>query len=464
LTPILIIRHPSNRLAERRYIFQVVFGEFLGLAIETVEDPLADAVRIHAADDPERSVVVPDRLLATEPDAWLTARSLPQEPLQTTTKPREAQRPGGDPKLPVPFGFHPNRWDTGEPYEIPFDLFGCVFYFLTGYEEATVAMRDEHGRFPSQASLLGRCGFLGRPLVDEYVEVLWHVIHARWPSLERRRRTYRLVPTHDVDWPFVSYGRPLREVAEKAIGDIVHRRGWRVAYRRLVSRLRHDPFADPANTFGFLMDQSEKHGVESEFLFVTGRSSSFDVNYNIDDPPIQTIMREIHSRGHWIGLHASYSSQRSERQLKDEFSRLLTDASALGIRQETWGSRMHYLRWQHGTTWPMLDAAGVDYDSTLGFADHVGFRAGTCREFPVFDLVQTQPLKLREKPLIAMDQTLLHPAYMHQRKDGVLGWIESISRECRNYAGSFVILWHNSTLISSEDRRLYAEILEISAP
>ena len=53
---------------------------------------------------------------------------------------------------------------------------------------------------------------------------------------------------------------------------------------------------------------------------------------------------------------------------------------------------------------------------------------------------------------------------MHQRKDGVLGSIESISRECRNYAGSFVILWHNSTLISSEDRRLYAEILEISAP
>jgi hypothetical protein len=55
LTPILIIRHPSTRLAERRYIFQVVFGGFLGLAIETVEDPRGDAVLIHTADDPERS-------------------------------------------------------------------------------------------------------------------------------------------------------------------------------------------------------------------------------------------------------------------------------------------------------------------------------------------------------------------------------------------------------------------------
>jgi O-antigen/teichoic acid export membrane protein len=39
-------------------------------------------------------------------------------------------------------------------------------------------------------------------------------------------------------------------------------------------------------------------------------------------------------------------------------------------------------------TWQIWKDAGLDYDSTLGFADDVSFRCGTCREFTWFSLTQ----------------------------------------------------------------------------
>ena len=66
--------------------------------------------------------------------------------------------------------------------------------------------------------------------------------------------------------------------------------------------------------------------------------------------------------------------------------------SARGVRQEQWGGRQHYLQWANPTTWRNWDAAGLAYDCTLAFSEAVGFRTGTCHEYPVFDLVARRPL------------------------------------------------------------------------
>ncbi len=68
---------------------------------------------------------------------------------------------------------------------------------------------------------------------------------------------------------------------------------------------------------------------------------------------------------------------------------------------------------------------------------HVGFRCGTCREFPVFDLRTRKALRLLERPLIAMDVTLLSQKYMALQPKRALDWIERLSDACHLLEGTF---------------------------
>ena len=104
------------------------------------------------------------------------------------------------------------------------------------------------------------------------------------------------------------------------------------------------------------------------------------------------------------------------------------------MRQQTWGGRQHYLQWVNPATWRNWDGAGLDYDCTLGYGDAVGFRTGTCREYPVFDLLRRRPLGLRERPFQVMDVTLF--GYLALPPDRALDAVLAIARECRRYRGA----------------------------
>jgi hypothetical protein len=98
------------------------------------------------------------------------------------------------------------------------------------------------------------------------------------------------------------------------------------------------------------------------------------------------------------------------------------------------------------------------YDSTLCFAEQVGFRAGTCREFPVFDLVDRRALTLRERPLLVMDATLV--GYLGLDLDEATRRIEAIVEECRIHEGDAVLLYHNNTLPGDRFERHYLELVD----
>src|SRR5699024_515563 len=124
-----------------------------------------------------------------------------------------------------------------------------------------------------------------------------------------------------------------------------------------------------------------------------------DSNYNLEHPAIRTLIREIHARGHEIGLHPSYDTYRDPEQIAYEFSRLRAVCDQERVRQDAWGGRMHYLQWEQPTTLRAWNSAGLAYDSTMTYADHAGFRCGTCFDYPAFDPIAGEPLQLRIRPL-----------------------------------------------------------------
>ena len=84
------------------------------------------------------------------------------------------------------------------------------------------------------------------------------------------------------------------------------------------------------------------------------------------------------------------------------------------------------------------------YDDTLGYADHEGFRCGTCHEYPLYDLKKDQPLTVIERPLIAMDATLME--YRGLTCADSLKILKQLFLRCYAVEGDFVLLWHNDSL------------------
>jgi hypothetical protein len=455
----LRIRHPPGRPRERRYAFDVVFREFLGIDYEAAEDASSDHVRIDRGDGSQTVVTVDDQFFRTPDDRWLRRESLPVSPLARWRPSAGAAAAEAD--VPVLFA------SVGQPrracdLHLPIDIFGGVFFLLSRYEEAVEgAAHDRFGRFPATASLACRESFLERPLVDEYVEILWSMLSRLQPGLRRRDQRYAVHVSHDVDVPFLGCGVPVGRLVRGAAGDLLVRRSPARAVRRLASRMLRRPDIDPGNTFAFLMEAGERAGIVADFYFMaTDGACPLDATYGLEDPEIRGLFAAIHARGHRIGLHPGFETFLDAARTRDEFERLRRSCDRLGIRQDRWGGRQHYLRWRNPDTWQNWDDAGLDYDASVGFADHVGFRAGTCREFPVFNLLTSRPLELREKPLVAMDRTLLDPSYMGLSAVACRARMQGLAATCRRFGGTLSILWHNTSLLTAADRRLYADVLE----
>lgn len=343
------------------------------------------------------------------------------------------------------------------------DLPALVYWTLCRVEEIDAALRDRYDRFSAAASHAWRHGYLDRPFVDEWFDVLGQVMQRTWPALTLRPRTFSLRVSHDVDIPSRYARRPLRALARAVVQDVARGHIADVLRAPLIyfgSGASLHP-ADPANTFDWLMDRSEEIGMRSAFYFICGRTNRrMDAGYNPEDRAIRTLLRAIHARGHEIGLHPSFATYRAPGALATEADRLRRICREEGIEQQAWGGRMHYLRWEMPTTLRAWEAAGMAYDSTLGYADVAGFRCGTCLEYSAFDPVALEPCNLRIRPLVAMECTVMDAVYMGLG-DGEAALAEFLRLKgiCRRVGGSFTLLWHNSQLDTPALRDLYARVL-----
>lgn len=455
----VVIETGTGCEAARRHAVTTVFRDFLGLdATILIADRHDWRISVPGQ---ASSLTLPDAFFARAGQAWLSPESLPPPPLRIS-------RQAGD--LPVLYGANHSNCEASRPSgtggHIEIDIFGAIFFMLTRYEEATLTDRDRHGRFPATASLASQAGFLQRPLVDEYVNLLWRHMQAVWPGITRRACTFQVHPSHDVDTPYSHAITGLATATRRLAGDLFKRHSAKLAARRFSqwARVRSGNIAaDPYDTHDWLMDASERLGTTSTFHFMAGRTDPRrDGGYAIGHPLIRRLLKRIHQRGHTIGLHPSFNTYCNATEIRRELQRLCTVCREEGIDQPLWPSRQHYLRWDARVTPRMLAEAGIEIDASLGYPDAAGFRCGTCHEFQLFDLVAGEPLPTRERPLIVMDQTILSPAYMGMAPDETtLALIGKLKDHCRNVAGNFSLLWHNSTVSDSKAKAFYLDVLAL---
>jgi len=312
------------------------------------------------------------------------------------------------------------------------DVLASAVLVLSRFEEIDAARRDEHGRFRSADSIAARDGYLDRPIVDEWGLALEQVIQALEPGFRAERRL-RVKISHDVDL----IGIPFRW-REPAV-QIIARRQFGVALRDLLSGFTG---VEPGSLGQVIQicEQVQARELKPALYWKASARTAHDSGYDIADPRVARVMEWARARGVEMGVHPGYYTFNNSAELGAEVERC---RQAIGERAI--GGRQHYLRWSP-ETWLHWEQCGLAYDSTVGFADCVGFRAGTCWPYRPWLWKENRRAELLEIPLIVMEQSLISPVYMGLSPEESVAAVTSLLRKCAAVGGVFTLLWHNNCL------------------
>lgn len=354
---------------------------------------------------------------------------------------------------------NPETPSPKEPYDI--DILGTIFVLLSRYEEHILdhTCFDRLGRFKAESAI--NFEYLHIPIVDQLVKLFEIIMHKEFGLAPvKPQERYTVLPSHDVDRPFEYLYYTIKHLIKRMGGDIVVRKSLSKALERrtLFYQVRKGNLeADPYNTFDWIMETSEMHERTSTFHFIAEPTNPvYDQKYSLKDPEILNLLKSINQRGHKIALHPSFEASVMPGQLKKEFEILKQTCNMVGISQNEFKSRYHYLRWNNDSI-NELENAGVNVDQTLTFAQKAGFRCGTSKPYKAFNFSERSSSTVTIEPLIVMDQTLFSTSYMGLRNDMEEAWniVQQLKDQCRKYQGHFTVLWHNNLLSDPEMKAFY---------
>jgi hypothetical protein len=351
----------------------------------------------------------------------------------------------------------PVLFRTHQRYDIPFDPFAAIFYLVSRYEEYLPYMADVHDRFQAAGSFMHDHQLLEKPLVDHYALLLAVHLRKRWPELPLPNRRYRFVPTIDVDQLYAfkekgllrSFFGMAQAMQQADWPDLKHR--WHV--------LRGHQ-ADPFDTYSYLLQCHQNCGGDPVYFFLMGDYGGLDNAHS----PFREAFRELvkSTADHFrVGLHPSYRSN-IQPALIDRERGLLED---ILHRPVTW-SRQHYLKVKLPGTYQQLIKRDFDADFSMAYATHPGFRSGTASIHPFYDLDTESPTALWIYPTCVMDVTLQQ--YLGLSPEEAIARIKALILEVKAVEGTFVSLWHNSSLSDQGPwegwRTVYEQLLAEAHP
>jgi hypothetical protein len=321
---------------------------------------------------------------------------------------------------------------------VGFDLFEEVRYLLTQGQPAE---------------------FASIPTLDLHLSLLRELIVSRRVPLVEilpapAEHRFIVCLTHDIDHPRVRYhkcdqtmfGFLYRAMAGSVINFCRGRRSlrqvalnWKAAFSLplVFARLAKDFWnqldrylaleKDLASTF-FVIPIKGDMGVDSNGKTRARRASSY-APADIADDLNKLLSANCEIAVHGIDAWRDSAKGRNER----ERIREITGIAAGGVR-------MHWLYFGAQTAM-LLEKAGFDYDSTIGYNETIGYRAGTSQVFKNPDVGH-----LLELPLHIMDTALFYPSYMNLSDEQAGAAMVPLIENAARFGGVITINWHDRSL------------------
>ncbi|MDO4729274.1 MAG: polysaccharide deacetylase family protein, partial [Bacteroidota bacterium] len=363
---------------------------------------------------------------------------------------------------PILFGSK-NLYIDNNEIRCGMDIFASSFFMLVRWEEYVNKKRDKHDRFVAKESVAFKNNFLHRPIVNEYIEMLKNMMLYLDKSLKFKQHDSKFFVSCDVDEPFDPTVKNIQILIRTCVGDLIKRKSFSICINRIkryiFNKIGNYKY-DENYTFDWYMDICEKAKLKASFYFIPYNLEPGNGSYSLNDKKIQELIVKIYKRGHEIGVHGSYQTYLDKEKAKAQKNMLENILKEVNICQNIAGNRQHYLRWDSSATPSVLEYCNFDYDTTGGYADVCGFRYGICYEFSMFDFIDRKKLKLKQRPLVVMECTVMDEQYMNiKNTNDVSAAILALKNKCFKYNGNFSLLWHNSRLRTVLEKDIFKQIV-----
>ena len=348
-------------------------------------------------------------------------------------------------------GVLPPGADRSDPGgALAYDAIGLAFLMLSRIEERGSTNLDRYSRYPAADAFAVRAGLHAVPLADRALEdIARRLLEERTPP---HLCIYQVVPTHDVDM-LKAYHRA-HEPLRYALGDALKRGRPLQGLRRLAAY----GAGEPKRSFDWLMDLSERHGLISHFYFMAPSRHPMDSSYARRTPALlQHMAARVRARGHQVGYHPGFATYDDE----GEWQRQKTSLEQLigaPVRQ----GRQHVLRYAADVTPQFWSQAGMTLDHTLSFPEIAGFRNGSTRPCPAYDLRKRRPLKVDQCATTVMEFALFGGKYRDLGVAEAITECQPLIAACRRYGGHFVVLQHTG-VAAPNIKDFYERLLEEAA-
>jgi hypothetical protein len=397
------------------------------------------AIYGHRVVDEEGSATInvlygtPSVAQAKQPVQQIPARYVLRPPGDAAPRPIHVLYGGEDICL-----FHGRDETSGNP-----DWLAEIFEWLSAAHEISVGSRDSIGRIPYGQSIFARHEISPlRPHASLLMAWFKNFVNGAsaeslpaaespWPDAR-----HLVISSHDIDFYFAGrWGSLVRVVKNLGIAALVTRSYpfFRDSMRQL---LRIAGGARVGDFLPELLRRSSQESISSTFFVLARREHRRDGNYRLGQ--IASGLGEIQKAGSAVALHGSYRSIVENSDLDSEAGMLQAQT---GERPR--GSRQHWLRFdQPGKLFASIEQAALEYDSSWGWAEQLGFRNGAAFAFPPYNFAREQAHDFLLIPLVIMDQGL---QVAHRQSRGqpakLAGALLGESR--RRGWGGISVLWHN---------------------
>ncbi len=321
-----------------------------------------------------------------------------------------------------------------QDYTLPFDLLSALFFLLSRYEEYYAYTPDKHGRYPATESMLFRNGWLRRPLADEWVHTFGRLLasYTELPTPE----PFRFHATYDIDIAYSYKGKGLQRnmggFAKDALAGNI----------RLL-RERADVLTgkeqDPYDSFEWLTELHRAKQISPlYFVLCALRNTAHDKNILPGHPLMISLIRQLQEDGGNVFIHPSYYALGGDAIEQEKAA--LERATGRTITS----SRQHYIKNIVPRTYRQLLALGITNDHSMGYATHLGFRAGTGSSFAWYDLEREVPTTLTVHPFCFMDTAALYEEKMDVTS--AFTALHLMAQILKQTNGSLTTIFHNFSL------------------
>ena len=315
---------------------------------------------------------------------------------------------------------------------INYDIIASAFYLLSGWGELISKSKDDLGRIEYDNTIINKLNIVSIPVVNYYFDILFEAINATNIKI-RKINTWGgnnigVALTHDIDtcntgWIEDSFS----ELKAKKFSSTA-----KIIINRVFQK-------DDWYNFAEILNIEKRFNAKSTFFFLAkkGKTGQYkNADYNIESKKIRNTLFDLKYNGCEIGIHGSFGTHKDHKKLSFDISKINSP--------QIIGNRFHFLMYDNTITINTLEKNNLKYDSTLGFAEHIGFRRGTCYPFFLYDFDNDKCSTILEIPLIAMDTTLQSRKYMNKPPNEAFNEMKTIINEILKFNGVFTLLWHNN--------------------